>query len=56
MLFRSEVEEAWRIVDPIIDAWVAGTPPRFPNYAAGSWGPDEADDLLTRDGHRWRNL
>ena len=51
-----EVEEAWRIVDPIIDAWVAGTPPRFPNYASGSWGPDEADELLTRDGHRWRNL
>ena len=51
-----EVEEAWRIVDPIIDAWVAGAPPRFPNYASGSWGPDEADELLTRDGHRWRNL
>ena len=51
-----EVEEAWRIVDPIIDAWVAGAAPRFPNYASGSWGPDEADELLTRDGHRWRNL
>ena len=51
-----EVEEAWRIVDPIIDAWVAGTAPHFPNYSAGSWGPKEADDLLARDGHRWRNL
>ena len=34
-----EVEEAWSIVDPIIDAWADGPPPDFPNYDAGTWGP-----------------
>ena len=34
-----EVEEAWSIVDPIIDAWASGPPPDFPNYDAGTWGP-----------------
>ena len=32
-------------------------PPRnFPNYASGTWGPKEADELLERDGRRWRNF
>jgi glucose-6-phosphate 1-dehydrogenase len=51
-----EVEEAWKIVDPILDEWAAGPPPPFPNYAAGAWGPDEAEDLLGRDGRRWRRI
>jgi glucose-6-phosphate 1-dehydrogenase len=51
-----EVEAAWAIVTPIHDAWVESGPPDFPNYAAGSWGPDAADDLLERDGRRWRRL
>jgi glucose-6-phosphate 1-dehydrogenase len=51
-----EVEEAWRVASPIIDAWASMPPPEFPNYAAGSWGPDAADDLIGRDGHRWRRL
>ena len=51
-----EVEEAWSIVQPIIDAWVDGPPPEFPNYEAGSWGPPEADLLIQRDGRRWRRL
>ena len=34
-----EVEEAWGIVDPIIDAWADAPPPDFPNYDAGTWGP-----------------
>jgi glucose-6-phosphate 1-dehydrogenase len=49
-----EVEEAWSIVDPIIDSWASGPPPDFPNYDAGTWGPPEADDLIARDGRRWR--
>jgi glucose-6-phosphate 1-dehydrogenase len=51
-----EVEEAWGIVDPIIDAWAEGPPPDFPNYEAGSWGPPEADELMARDGRRWRRI
>ena len=51
-----EVEAAWRIVDPIMESWLAGTEPALPNYAAGTWGPDAADALLTREGRRWRRL
>ncbi len=51
-----EVEEAWAIVDPIIDAWANGPAPEFPNYESGSWGPAAADELLARDGHRWRRI
>ena len=51
-----EVHEAWRIVDPVLAAWDAD--PSFPlcRYAAGSWGPRDADLLLARYGHRWREL
>jgi glucose-6-phosphate 1-dehydrogenase len=51
-----EVEEAWGIVDPIIEAWAEEPPPTFPNYEAGSWGPSDADELLARDGRRWRRI
>ena len=51
-----EVEEAWGIVTPIIDAWADSPPPDFPNYEAGSWGPEPADLLLARDGRRWRRI
>ncbi len=51
-----EVEAAWSIVNPIHEAWLDSPPPDFPNYAAGSWGPEAADELLGRDGHRWRRL
>jgi glucose-6-phosphate 1-dehydrogenase len=51
-----EVEQAWAIVDPIIDAWADGPPPAMPNYDAGTWGPDEADELIQRDGRRWRRI
>lgn len=49
------VEAAWRVVDPILDAWKQAAPPTFPNYAAGSRGPNEADDLIARDGAVWRS-
>ena len=48
-----EVEEQWRIVDSIHARW-AGQIPDSPNYAAGTWGPEDADDLITRDGRSWR--
>jgi glucose-6-phosphate 1-dehydrogenase len=51
-----EVEEAWSIVTPIIEAWLDMPPPDLPNYPAGSWGPPEADELMARDGRRWRRI
>jgi len=51
-----EVEEAWGIVDPVITAWAEMPPPDFPNYEAGTWGPEAADDLLAREGRRWRRI
>jgi glucose-6-phosphate 1-dehydrogenase len=51
-----EVEEAWSIVDPIIDTWAESQPPDFPNYEAGTWGPPEADELIARDGRHWRRI
>ncbi len=48
------VEAGWSIIQPVLDVWQALAPRSFPNYAAGSWGPKEADDLLARDGHAWR--
>jgi glucose-6-phosphate 1-dehydrogenase len=51
-----EVEQAWSIVTPIINAWLDMPAPEFPNYAAGSWGPEAADHLIERDGRRWRRI
>jgi glucose-6-phosphate 1-dehydrogenase len=50
------VEASWSVVDPILDVWKALPPRNFPNYAAGTWGPKEAGELLTRDGRRWRRI
>jgi glucose-6-phosphate 1-dehydrogenase len=48
------VEAAWALVDPILNYFQTNKP-KFPNYAAGTWGPHEADELLERDGRHWRN-
>ncbi len=47
------VETAWSLVQPILDVWGAIPPRDFPNYAAGTWGPKEADDLIMKDGRKW---
>jgi len=47
------VEAGWRIIQPVLDVWKALPPRNFPNYAAGSWGPPEADELMARDGREW---
>jgi glucose-6-phosphate 1-dehydrogenase len=51
-----EVESAWRFITSILDAWQLPTAPPPVNYAAGSWGPPEADALIARDGAEWRRL
>ena len=48
-----EVEEQWSLVDAIIAFWQRDRP-SFPNYAAGTWGPGAAEELLHRDGRTWR--
>jgi glucose-6-phosphate 1-dehydrogenase len=50
-----EVEAAWRVIDPLIDYWESHKPKRMPTYAAGSWGPREADELIEKDGMEWRD-
>jgi glucose-6-phosphate 1-dehydrogenase len=52
---RDGVEATWALFTPILEAWAAAKAD-FPNYAAGSWGPQSADDLLARDGRAWQKL
>jgi glucose-6-phosphate 1-dehydrogenase len=54
-LRSDEVETAWSIVDPIREAWAKEPLDPAALYAAGTWGPAAADELLTRHGHAWRN-
>ena len=51
-----QVEAAWAVVDPILKAWAAEKPKDFPNYASGSTGPAASDELLKRDGRKWRAI
>ncbi|MGB5338747.1 MAG: glucose-6-phosphate dehydrogenase [Gammaproteobacteria bacterium] len=52
---RADVIEAgWALVQPVLDVWHALPPRDFPDYAAGTWGPPEADALLAREGRKWR--
>jgi glucose-6-phosphate 1-dehydrogenase len=55
LFHRSDMVEAgWCVVTPILDVWKAIAPRNFPNYAAGTWGPKEAEDLI-KDGRKWRS-
>jgi glucose-6-phosphate 1-dehydrogenase len=47
------VEAAWSLIDPILDVWTAAKSAKLPQYASGSWGPQESDALIERDGRRW---
>jgi glucose-6-phosphate 1-dehydrogenase len=48
------VEASWAAVDPIQKSWAEKKHQDFPNYAAGTWGPKAADEMLARHGHTWR--
>jgi glucose-6-phosphate 1-dehydrogenase len=50
------VEASWTVVAPLLDVWKALPPRTFPNYPGGSWGPKEADELMARDGRKWRKI
>src|SRR5262245_34665966 len=47
-----EVEAAWGLATPIVESWLDMPAPDFPNYAAGTWGPEAAEQLIERDGRR----
>ena len=51
-----EVERAWEILDGLDPRLGRDDPAEFPNYEAGTWGPEEADALMARDGREWRRL
>ncbi len=50
------VEAGWSVVDPVLDVWRALPPRKFPNYASGTWGPAESDQLLGVDERQWRTI
>ena len=50
-----EVARSWRIVDPLLAYWEQAEDP-IPLYHAATWGPQEATQLIQRDGRQWRNL
>ncbi|RYZ22479.1 MAG: glucose-6-phosphate dehydrogenase [Chitinophagaceae bacterium] len=51
-----QVEAAWKVIAPVMEAWAARPPVDFPNYAPGSWGPEDAEALIARDGFNWVTL
>ncbi|MBI5154942.1 glucose-6-phosphate dehydrogenase [Candidatus Poribacteria bacterium] len=51
-----EVDQAWRLISSIHEGWAALPPPVFPNYAAGTWGPEEASRLVEGVSGNWRRL
>ena len=53
---RDGVETTWALLTPVLEHWANTKPKGFPNYAAGTWGPEAADELLARDGRAWRTL
>jgi glucose-6-phosphate 1-dehydrogenase len=51
-----QVEAAWKVIMPILEAWQNRPPVDFPNYAPDSWGPEDAEALIAKDGHFWVTL
>jgi glucose-6-phosphate 1-dehydrogenase len=48
-----QVEAAWSVMTPVLDVWGSAPPIDFPNYQAGTWGPEAAEVLIARDGRSW---
>jgi len=48
-----QTETAWSILAPVLEVWDAIKPTDFPNYPAGTWGPEAAENLLAREGRNW---
>lgn len=48
-----QVESAWGVIAPVLEAWESSAPSDFPNYPSGTWGPPSAETLIAQDGRRW---
>ena len=48
-----QVEAAWKVIMPILTVWQERKPIDFPDYSPDSWGPEDAEALIARDGHNW---
>ena len=53
---RDGVEATWSLYTPVLEAWQGSPAKDFPNYPAGTWGPEAANELLRRDGREWQKL
>lgn len=53
---EDEVFNSWKLLNPILEKWGSSTCELFPNYAAGSWGPARADEMIAQDNRKWRIL
>ena len=51
-----QVEAAWELLMPVLTSWESKKSLSFPNYSAGSWGPELAEALIARDGYHWFTL
>lgn len=51
-----QVEAAWRVITPIMETWQKRVAVDFPNYSPNSWGPEDAEALIAKDGHHWVTL
>ncbi len=48
-----QIDAAWRLLMPVLEVWAVSAPSDFPNYEAGTWGPDSTQELLAQQGHSW---
>ena len=51
---QQEVELSWKILDPILQRWASPDTPAPEQYRPGAWGPNSANDIMQRDGRKWR--
>lgn len=49
-----EVMASWKFITPILNHWMSNPAKDFPNYAAGTWGPEAAEEMLLRQGRHWK--
>lgn len=52
---EDQVEAAWQILSPVLEVWAEKKPLVFPNYSAGTWGPDCIFAMLEQEKHIWKN-
>jgi glucose-6-phosphate 1-dehydrogenase len=51
-----QIEASWKAITPVLEMWSANPPLDFPNYPAGTWGPEAANVLIAQDGRSWLPL